>query len=73
MFGCKQPLNRLNKKAPSEEEAGKLFISMEYTNITLYYPGFSGSGIKTQYYEAGDYNFSHTRRIYDECAIILCN
>ena len=44
---------------------------MEFTNITLYYPGFSGSGIKTQYYEAGNYNFSHTRRIYNEWTMVL--
>ena len=73
MFGCKQPLNRLNKKTPSEEEGGKLFVSMEQTTITLYYPGFSGSKVKTQYNEADNYNFSPTREFYDECAIILCN
>ena len=63
---CKETKKPLPKK-----EAGKLFISMEYTNITLYYPGFSGSGIKTQYYEAGNYNFSHTRRIYNEWTMVL--
>jgi len=34
MFGCKQPLNRLNKKAPSEEEAIRLALTYQL-NINL--------------------------------------